>query len=317
MSRYCGLDQVSAVLAAAEHWREVALLRDGSVFTDRQLWTLEGMESLEAHFINNLDEGQGGYWEKLRGQLEPTPPSVKQLAAEMNWLMLLCPSNVQALKKRQDILNVWQSSGDQFPDSASQWLDDATLAGIGSAGPGFNNHRWRELSYCINFCLAFKRLSSSDRIELLRDGWRFGEWLESIPDSSSRQLRHMLLYLLFPDNFERIFGGGDRKSVLLAFGGVDQALANGMTPLQIDRALLRIRGELAREYATEELDYYFPPLESRWKQPDFRSVTSKVKHEHVLAALADIDQGNVPDRSNSTTYDLLHNSRRYPPKLVL
>ncbi len=55
MSRYCGPNSgVDKILAAAEQWKNVALLNDGSVFADRQLWTLDGMESLEAHFIKNL-----------------------------------------------------------------------------------------------------------------------------------------------------------------------------------------------------------------------------------------------------------------------
>ena len=318
MSHYCGPDAgVDKILAAAERWKNVALLNDGSVFSDRQLWTLDGMEALETHFIKNLDEVQGGYWEKLRSQLKRTSPLVKQLAAEMNWLMLLCPSNIQAHSKRQTIRDTWEWSGEQFPDVALPWLDDSVLAGVGSAGAGYNNHRWRELRYCINFCLAFKRLSTDKRAELLLDGWRFGEWLQALPENDTRQLRHMLVFLLFPDSFERIFGGGDRAEIVLAFGGVDRATLNGMTSLEIDRKLQDARVRLEQECGTKDLDYYQPPLAARWGQSDFRTVTKDVKHQHVLLALADIDQGNIPDRSNSTTYDLIHNARRYPPKLVM
>ena len=288
MSRYCGPNSgADKILAAAERWKNVALLNDGSVFSDRQLWTLDGMETLETHFIKNLDEGQGSYWEKLRLQLEKTSPSVKQLAAEMNWLMLLCPSNIQPHSKRQTIRDTWEWSGEELPDSALPWLEDSILAGVGSAGAGYNNHRWRELRYCINLCLAFKRLSQDRRANLLQDGWRLGEWLQALPENDSRQLRHMLVFLLFPDSFERIFGGGDRASIVLAFGGVSRATLGGMTSLEIDRTLLRIRGELAREYETPDLDYYHRPLEARWKQPDFETVTKGVKREHVLLALGE------------------------------
>ena len=164
MSRYCGPNSgADKILAAAERWKNVALLNDGSVFSDRQLWTLNGMETLETHFIKNLDEGQGSYWEKLRLQLEKTSPSVKQLAAEMNWLMLLCPSNIQPHSKRQTIHDTWEWSGEELPDSALPWLEDSILAGVGSAGAGYNNHRWRELRYFINFCHTFKRLSQDGR----------------------------------------------------------------------------------------------------------------------------------------------------------
>jgi 5-methylcytosine-specific restriction protein B len=318
MSRYCGPDSgVDKILSAAELWKSVALLGDGSMFSDHALWTLEGMESLETHFIKNPQDGQGTYWEKLRLQLEVTSSAVQQLAAEMNWLMLLCPSNIQAGSKRNTIKDAWEWSGENLPSTALPWLEDAILRGVGSAGVGFNNHRWRELRYCINFSLAFKRLSHDDRAELLRDCWKFGEWLEAIPENDSRQFRHMLVFLLFPDYFERIFGGDDRESLLLAFGGVTRARYRNMTSLDIDRTLLRIRCDLQEEYKTEDLDFYYPPLRSRWKQSDFETVTKGLTRKHVLLALAEIDQGNNPDRSNSTFYDLVYEARRYPPKLVL
>ncbi|WP_353742547.1 AAA family ATPase [Pseudomonas fluorescens] len=317
MSRYCGGKDVAPIFAAAEHWRETALLRDGSVFSERKLWTLDGMESLETHFINNPDEGQGTYWEKLHDQLQATPPNVRQLAAEMNWLMLLCPSKIKADSKRKTIRKTWEWSNEQLPDSANQWLDDSILTGIGSAGAGYNNYRWRELSYCINFCLAFKRLSIEDRTEILQDGWRFGEWLQAIAESESRQLRHMLVYLLFPDTFERIFSGGERDSVVLAFGGGGRGELARMSPLATDKVLLKIREELELVYGTRDLDFYCAPLSDRWGQPDFEAVTKVVKVEHVLDALVEIDQHNIPERSKSTIYDLLHKTRRYPPKLVL
>jgi 5-methylcytosine-specific restriction protein B len=318
MSRYCGPNSaIEEILAAADHWKGTALLSDGSVFSDRQLWTLEGMESLENNFINNLDDGQGSYWDKLRRQLEGTSQSVKQLSSEMNWLMMLCPSNIQPYTKRQAIRDTWESSGQQIPDSAQPWLNDRVLEGVGSAGAGYNNHRWRELRYCIKFCLAFKRLPFNRRAELLQDSWQFGEWLQEIPENDSRQFRHMLVFLLFPDSFERIFGGGDRANIVLAFGDVDRARLNRMTALEIDRKLGEIRVSQEREYGTQNLDFYLPPLRSLWEQPDFATVTNGVTREHVLRALGDIDDGNIPDRSNSTTYDLINNARRYPPKLVL
>ncbi|MNG03288.1 hypothetical protein D3C84_863600 [compost metagenome] len=73
----------------------------------------------------------------------------------------------------------------------------------------------------------------------------------------------MLVYLLFPDTFERIFGGVDRSGVVLALGGVNKAVVNKMTSLEVDQTLLRIRGELEVEYGTRDLDYYYPPLEAR------------------------------------------------------
>jgi 5-methylcytosine-specific restriction enzyme A len=42
-----------------------------------------------------------------------------------------------------------------------------------------------------------------------------------------------------------------------------------------------------------------------------------IKREHLLAAMADFDRGVEHDFRDSTTYDVLHDARRYPPKVVV
>ena len=316
MSRYCAKINAIPILEAAARWRERALLSDTAVFTDRPLWTLEGLRAMERHFVQNPDEGEGKFWEKLHDQLEPTAPAVKQLAAEMTWLMLLCPSNTSAATKEQQISEVWQWSGEPLPESAAPWMKEEVLHGIGSAGPGYNNHRWRELVYCINFCLAFKQLPDAERRRLLGDGWAFVEWLETVPGTAVRQLRHMVLFLLFPDDFERIFGSLDRKAVARVFGNLSATEVNNMRAVELDHALRGIRKALEEEYGTKELDYYEPPLSELWQKADLKTA-HEITREHVLQALAEIDLEGVPADAASSTYDLIYGVRRYPPKLVL
>lgn len=317
MSRFCGEVDTAPILDAAATWRDKALINDGSVFTDLRLWTVEGLEALERYFVQNLDEGSGSFIEKLRTQLEQTSPEVKQLAAEMQWLLLLAPSNTHAPKKREIIQTIWGWSEEPMPESASAFLTDKVLRGIGSGGPGFNNHRWRELVFCINTILRFKRLDPAERARLAGESWQFAEWLEGIPDAGARQFRHMLLYLLFPDDFERIWGRGDRRAVAVTFAGLSSQSVNAMRPLELDKTLRRLRTELVEKYGTSDLDYYVPPLERLWKQQDFKTSTEGITADHVQQAIAEIDQNGVPADAESTDYDLLYLTKRYPPKLVL
>lgn len=70
--------------------------------------------------------------------------------------------------------------------------------------------------------------------------------------------------------------------------------------------------EIRGEYLTNGL-----PARVREESDAFRSITEGVTQQHVMAALAEIDREGVPDRAQSSTYDLIHGERRYPPKLVL
>jgi len=58
MSRYCGEKIVEPILRAAQHWKEVALRTDGSVFDAGALWSLPNLEALNRRFVNQPDEGE-------------------------------------------------------------------------------------------------------------------------------------------------------------------------------------------------------------------------------------------------------------------
>ena len=263
MSRYCGDRDSKATLEAAKHWLQNGLLQDGSVLSEKSLWTLEHLQSLDQYFVNQLDDGEGNFFEKLSSQLAQTAPEVKQLAAELLWVMFLCPSNTGAAKKREGIKTIWEWSGEPFPQN-SPWIKDAVLAGVGSAGTSYNTNRWRELVFVIRVMIAVKQLARVEREGLLKDGWVLARWLEEIPECNKRQFRHMMLFLLFPDSFERIFGGTDRRKIVAAFTGKSAAQVNTLSALEIDRELAAIRKQQEETYGMTELDFYVPPLRDLW-----------------------------------------------------
>nr|WP_315596599.1 DUF3578 domain-containing protein [uncultured Cupriavidus sp.] len=316
MSRYCGDDDSKPILEAAAHWRDTALLGRGSVLTSEQLWTSSALELLDEHFVQKPDLSDSKFLEKLEQQLAPVEGSVKQLVAEMMWLLYLCPSSLTAAHKRKTVQAIWSWSGEPSP-TGSRWLDDDILAGVGSAGPGFNQNQWRELVFLINFLRRFYELSADDRSALMEDGWKFDEWLRQVPDWEARQFRHMLLFLLFPDDFERIFGQNDRKTIVRHFSKRERREVNRMDAFQLDRELLAIRRRLEVERGTTQLDYYVPPLKGEWRSETFAAATEGVSKEHVRQALNQIDREGVPDDAESTGYDLFYEGKRYPPKLVL
>lgn len=132
MSKYCGDRDSTATLEAAEHWLQNGLFKDGSILGGNSLWTQQNLQALDQYFVNQLDDGEGNFFEKLSSQLAQTAPEVKQLAAELLWVMFLCPSNTGTAKKREGIKTIWECSGEPFPQNLP-WLKDAVLAGVGSS----------------------------------------------------------------------------------------------------------------------------------------------------------------------------------------
>ncbi len=120
-----------------------------------------------------------------------------------------------------------------------------------------------EWEFFVLLMIELKKLSARRRKELLlSSGWEFAEYIEKkIPKSATRQSRHMILFLLFPDNFERIFSTYHREEIVSKF---KEEAGRKLSPVEIDHFLLEIRHEKEKEHGTSELDFYNPPL-NEWQ----------------------------------------------------
>jgi len=124
----------AGVYQAAELWVSRCPISDGSVLSEgARLWTLENFDELDRLFVQNLDEGEGNFLEKLEAQLSSGASEARYLMAEALWVLLLFPDNISAGKKRQTVEAIWAWSGLPLdPDQPA--LADGALAGIGSGG---------------------------------------------------------------------------------------------------------------------------------------------------------------------------------------
>lgn len=263
MSRFNPTRDTGSIYDAAAAWRDRCLLADGSVLSDKALWTVALLDELDERFVKNLDAGEGDFLSKLEVQLSSGSPQCRQLMAESLWLLLLFPSNVGAARKRENVREVWSWSGDEL-DEHHPFLDDKVLAGIGSAGTAYNTHRWRELVFLIGAVRDFKRRENAQRHDILREPWAFSGWLSGLSESRHRQLLQILPHLLFPDNFERISSEGDKRLILAGFGDAPEKEIRKWSITEIDRALLNLRGRLEQEQGVD-IDFYQEEFSAQWK----------------------------------------------------
>ncbi len=253
MSKYHPDWDIEPILEAAADWKEIALLGSGSILTNENLWTDEHLDELEKFYVENLDEGEGNFMSKLESQIQPTSPEAKKLMAELKWFMLLAPSNIGPENKRETIKTIWEWSGVSFPGN-SAYLSDSVLSGIGSGGAAYNTHRWREVVFFIRFLRSFRALPLEERGDLLSDGWKLAEWMQSLPETDARQLRHMILYLFFPESFERIFSRSNRRKLLLAFTDLPRSQVFAMSAIQMNSEIQRIRKEFEERYGHKDIE---------------------------------------------------------------
>lgn len=264
MARFNPFHNSRAVYDAATEWRERCLISDGSVLQPSlALWTLELADELDGRFVQNPDEGEGAFLEKLKGQLAQGSPGCHQLMAEVLWVLMLFQSNVGPDKKRENVGEVWSWSGETLRED-HLLLADNVLGGLASTGAGFNTHRWREIVFLIGAIRDLKARSPHDRKEILDQEWSFAEWLFKLDGAKSRQLPHILTHLLFPDAFERISSPGEKRAILTAFENIPKKELKKWEPITVDKRLLELRQRLKSERGGD-FDFYEAELAKDWR----------------------------------------------------
>ncbi|MCX6936456.1 MAG: AAA family ATPase [Verrucomicrobia bacterium] len=263
MARKTNKSDLAPVLAAAKHWIDRCLVGDQSLFFDEVLWTEANAAELQQHFVENPDESDLSFLNKLPNQLAAATPAAQQLMAEIFWAIRLFPTTPKAPTKRAQFLQVWQLCGRPLVHEHPM-LSSAALDGIGSAGTAYLTGPWREIAFLIKALLQLKLLSREERAALFASNDKLSPWLEALVEKGERQFTHILRYFAFPDTIERISSGPEKKKILRGFG---VPFSNSWTALQVDQALLELRHKQEAEHPGLVLDFYDPPLDTKWKKP--------------------------------------------------
>ena len=257
MARYSERD-TSKTYAAASRFRDSCLQGDKSLlFDDVSIWTPENLAALHKVFVAAPDEGDRSFVDKYRDQVKPAGQAVIRLAAEVLCIYFLFPSSVGGDRKRELVNEVLGWGGDTLPTDHP--VSAAFDGGIGSGGQGYNTRRPLEIGFVIEFAIAWKKLTDEERTKALGDPWAFQVHVDAVDGAETRQFRHMLLHLLFPDAFERIASSNHKRRLLAAFAGLVSA-----PPEDEDQHLLAVRNELEKLLPNKKLDFYWPPLEAAW-----------------------------------------------------
>lgn len=256
------------IYQAAARWKDECLPRGGSLFmgSSVRLWTPENVGALENAFTGNPLLGSEAFLEKLHTQMEGVPAEVIQLAAEMLWVLFLFPRRLLSPERKRGIVSVvWSWSGETL-DPEHPLLTQDLLSGVGSAGTAFNTRRDLELEALIAATQVIQdELTSAPWV--FKEPWSFAKRLDQDPAIARRNIRHILLHLLFPDQFERIASASAKRKIADAFSqrlGLDLP-ARRVPLVEIDRALGRIREMLELARPGQEVDFYDDPeLHSVW-----------------------------------------------------
>jgi 5-methylcytosine-specific restriction protein B len=267
MARYTEHDRQD-IDATIGLWKERCLLADRSlVFEDRDgVWTLENVGDLYARFIENPYEGaEGGgtFFSKWEHQLDGASDSVRLLGAELLLVHFLFASSVTYRGKLDAVQACLQPIDLTLPEDSIPVR--ALHQRIGHPGIGFNTRRDVQVAYLIDFSRRIKHLPQEQRGPFLDDPWALRDFADET-DQPIREMRHILLHLLRPDEFERISSGSHKREIASAFS----SLLDEDSPADLDERLYAIRKKLEEHLPKGNtpkgmVDYYSPPLRGVWE----------------------------------------------------
>ena len=249
-------------------WKERCLLDDQSlVFDDRPgTWSLDNIIDLRQRFNDNQllgQEGGGTFQSKWDIQLAGAGEAVRLLAAELLLVHFLFAVSVNKPKKLEVIRRSLNETSIELPSDAQavQAMGEA----IGHPGIGFNTRRDLQVAYLVDFVARFKELPEGRGQHLLVHPWELRDFADDT-EWPVREMRHILLHLLRPEDFERISSGTHKREIAAAFAN----LLGDQPPADVDEQLLAIRQALEEflpDGNTEpgSLDFYYPPLHGVWE----------------------------------------------------
>ena len=255
------------VYAAAKSWVDVALRTDGSLFTpDKQIWTSQWLAELHRRFLNNPDEHKGSFLDKLRRQLEGSPPEVYQLIGEVLYVHFLIVTTTSSVEEQQRIDTVlqWSRSPVEIPSD----LLAALTPGVANPGTGFHTYRPYQVGLLIEFVEQWKEQEPEERERLLDDPWAFKEFLLGVQlhsrllrdnQNTPRIQRQALLHLTYPDTFEAIVNLDHKDKIAKTFQtSITEATQD------VDKKLEQIRTALEAKHVGGDHFFYQPVIRARW-----------------------------------------------------
>ena len=261
---------VEKVYEAAQRWVDRALRADDSLFTPGEaIWSSRWLGELRERFLDRPDEGDGGFYEKLKTQLEGSPPEVYQLMGEVLYahFLIIWREDMRRDTKESRIGQVLGWSGRQIEIPAE--VAAGLTPGIVRIGQARSRYFPFYVGFVIEFAEQWKELEPNKQRRLLAEPWEFkgfatpldlqGKLFREAPNAHRVQME-ALLHLIHPDTFEGTVSAEQKKLI-----AETKAFAHFATEetSDVDRKLMQIRRGLEAGL-DRDFDFYDLNIRNQW-----------------------------------------------------
>lgn len=274
-------------------WKENSLLNDkGIIWTDENLWSNENLYKFRIAFIEQPDESQKSFYEKLQNQLTGEEESVYKYTIELLFLYYLVPTRTTyetKINKLETVAN-WKQIDLNFEDD----VYTALLNGIAATGASYNTRMYFELYMVHLFVEKLKRHPVEERNHILNNPKQLKQLIDHTRKEVGPrvQMQHMLQHLLLPKYFEWIANWGHKEKVVETF---DYLLKDEDID-DIDEKIYYIKQKLKEEHEDDTIDFYNTMhIREKWYPENKKKHYFRLNSQPEKWSIDEIDIGETVD----------------------
>jgi 5-methylcytosine-specific restriction protein B len=228
-----------------------------------------------AKFHNMLEQhkivgSESSFTDKLISQIQSVTEEMEEredftsLVCEILGIYYAYPAHISKEVKKGYLEKVWEgatSNTKKAKDVFPRFYAALNTDGIGSGGMGYNTNNRNEIQYLINFLKKWYSYPLEARQNYLGNHLEFQNLLDSIDENRMPQVRHLVLYYIFPSLYERIVSTGHKQTIVRVF----KELIPEDCSDDIDAQLRAIKQELTLKLSREqEIDFYDSDIGPLW-----------------------------------------------------
>ena len=236
------------------------------LWPNKEIWTPKNVAEVKKRMVDSPALGHDlSFEEKLQLQMNNTSSELWGIIADIYYIYFLPSTFIKYESKLRDIGWAAKQGGLVLPSSnASIW--EAQKTGFTRTGQRYHL-KYAQFWLILLFANYIKGLQ--DRETILTDYSELQKLLdnimENIPNRSDRayDIRHAILYMTYPDLFERIISTSDKENILNAY----KKNISGPVPIDIDEAIRKIRKTLSVKYDKSDhpFDFYRDLKKEEWR----------------------------------------------------
>jgi len=273
-----------------KNFEQLCLIENRSFFwPERNIWRPVIIKEFKQRLIEGGIPGKElSFEDKLEIQLRDADKELWGLAAELYYVYFLPSGYIKPDTKYRAIR--WAArNGMLDTPQQSESIFKAQYHGFTRTSYKYHS-KFAQFHLLIDFALQIKE--NPNRQELLENPLQVQNQLDSILQSiddkwnRAYDMRHAILYMAFPDNYERIISTGDKQRIIETYK--DQL--SSPVPEDIDETLLLVREAIAPNYPNEERPFdFYKDVKSEWKPSTQKTIRKKPETREISVEPEHID----------------------------